>query len=497
MVLPQIFLYACLAMVAGVGLASAIEVSKFLLWMIAAIAVFLFVAGLAARKHKITVAGILLISFILGFWRFEIVWHHNQNNQLTKAIGTTVRISGEVANDPVFDLASQQLVVSPEGMDGKILVITNRYPEYQYGDRIEFESVIAAPQNADNFDYKNYLAKDGIYSTALLPKVKLLSSGNGNPVYSGLLWVKHKLAAGINKSLPAPQNSLLTAILFGDQSGLEGCTAKETKVDPNCAKLKEKLNIAGLRHLAAVSGTHVTIMAGILLPLFLALGFWRRQAFWSTLAFIWGFILMIGLPASAVRAGIMGSLMILAQIIGRPADISRAVSLAAAFMVWQNPMVLRFDIGFQLSFLAVLGMAYFAKPIEAGLGFVFKQGREALAITLAAQIFTLPLLIYNFGYVSLYAPLANLLVEPVVPFITIYGFILAIVGAISAVAGWFLFFPMWLALTYLLRVTEFFSGLPGAKLDYHIDFIWLAASYVVLAIIAWRLKENEKLDFLK
>ena len=192
----------------------------------------------------------------------------------------------------------------------------------------------------------------------------------------------------------------------------------------------------------------------------------------------------------------MGSLMIIAQIIGRPADISRVVALAAAFMIWQNPMVLRFDIGFQLSFLAVLGMANFAKPIEAGLGFVFKQGREALAITLAAQIFTLPLLIYNFGYVSFYAPPANLLVEPVVPFITIYGFILAIAGAISVAAGWLLFFPMWLALSYLLRVTEFFSGLPYAKLDYHIDFIWLAVSYAALAVIAWRLKEKEKYRFL-
>jgi competence protein ComEC len=497
MVLPQIFLYACLAMVAGVGLASTIEVSNFLLWMIAAAAVFLFLAGLAAGKHKIAVAGILLMGFILGFWRFEIVWHHNQDNQLTKAIGAVVRINGKVANDPVFGPASQQLVVSPEGMYGKILVIASRYPEYRYGDRIEFKSQISAPQNTDTFDYKNYLAKDGIYSTALLPKIKLISRGNGNPVYFGLIWIKHKLEAAISKSLPAPQNSLLTAILFGDQSGLEGCTAKEIKADPNCAKLKEKLNVAGLRHLAAVSGTHVTIMAGILLPVFLALGFWRRQAFWATLVFIWGFILMIGLPASAVRAGIMGSLMIIAQIIGRPADISRAIALAAAFMVWQNPMVLRFDIGFQLSFLAVLGMANFAKPIESGLGFVFKQGREALAITLAAQIFTLPLLIYNFGYVSFYAPPANLLVEPVVPFITIYGFILAIAAAISAAAGWLLFFPMWLALSYLLRVAEIFSSFPGAKFDYQINFIWLALSYVVLAVIAWRLKENEKFNFLE
>ncbi|MFA6376922.1 MAG: ComEC/Rec2 family competence protein, partial [Candidatus Paceibacterota bacterium] len=109
---------------------------------------------------------------------------------------------------------------------------------------------------------------------------------------------------------------------------------------------------------------------------------------------------------------------------------------------------------------------------------------------------TLPILIYNFGYVSLYAPIANLLVEPVVPFVTIYGFILAIAGAISFTLGWLLFFPIWLALSFLLRVAEFFSGLPGAAINFKVGFIWLAISYIVLAAIVWKIKQKEKLDFL-
>jgi competence protein ComEC len=141
-------------------------------------------------------------------------------------------------------------------------------------------------------------------------------------------------------------------------------------------------------------------------------------------------------------------------------------------------------------------MAYFAKPIETRLDFIPKWARESLAITLAAQIFTLPILIYNFGYVSLYAPITNLLVEPVVPFITIYGFVLAIAAAISFALGWLLFFPIWLALSYLLWITEFSSVLPFAKIEYRIDFIWLAVSYILLAVTSWRMKEKEKMDFL-
>jgi len=122
--------------------------------------------------------------------------------------------------------------------------------------------------------------------------------------------------------------------------------------------------------------------------------------------------------------------------------------------------------------------------------------REGLAITLAAQIFTLPVLIYNFGYFSTYAPLSNILVEPVVPFITIYGFILAVAAAVSFALGWLLFFPMWLALSYLIVVANLFSSLPGAALNLNVSFFWLALSYIALAAVSWRLKQREKLNFL-
>jgi competence protein ComEC len=497
MVIAQIFLYVCLAMIAGVGAASLIGISSFLFWLGAAMAALLFSWGLWTRSRKIAVAGIFFISFVIGFGRFDMVWRDGQNLQLAALGGKIGLIGGVIVNDPVFGKSSQQIIIKPDEIPGKILVLSRSYPEYAYGDRIEFSAKLELPQNFGSFDYQNYLAKDGIYSMVRYPEIKLVSRNNGNFIFSGLLWVKHKLKEGIGQALPAPHNSLLVAILLGDQSGLNSCSAKELEADPNCAKLKEELNISGLRHLAAVSGTHVTIMAGIVAPFLIWLGWWRQKALWATLVFLWLFIAMIGLPASAVRAGMMGSLMILAQIIGRPSDILRLVVIAAAFMVWQNPLIMRFDIGFQLSFLAVLGMACFAKPIKAKLVFIPKNSeflRQALAITLAAQIFTLPILIYNFGYVSLYAPITNLLVEPMVPFITIYGFVLAIAAAISPALGWLLFFPIWLALSCLLAVANIFSLLPGAKLNFEINFIWLAISYIILAIIAKRVKESEKME---
>ena len=384
---PQIFLWGWMAFLAGVGAASMVSISRFLFYIVAAGAVFLFLAGIVARGHKIAIGGIFLAFFVLGFWRFDGAWQKTIDNDLVKLSGQTSEIIAIVAADPVLGDVSQQIILCPEGMDGKILALAGRYPEYRYGDKIKFTAKLEEPQPFSGFDYKNYLAKDGIYAMARWPEIELVAEGGGNPVYAGLLWVKHQLKRGVAESLPAPQNSLLIAILLGDQSGLG-------------AEMKEKLNVSGLRHLSAVSGAHVTIMAGIIAPFFIWLGWWRQKALWAAIVFVWLFVAMIGLPASAVRAAVMGSLAIFAQIIGRPGDTLRIVAIAAAAMVLQNPLILRFDAGFQLSFLAVLGMVCFARPIEKKLKFLPKNPkfiRQGLAVAISAQIFTLPILIYNFG----------------------------------------------------------------------------------------------------
>jgi competence protein ComEC len=410
-----------------------------------------------------------------------------------------------VADDPVFAAAGQQIVVQPQGTSGKILVTAEIYPEYRYGDLLKISGTLEAPEPFDGFDYPDYLASRGIYSTMNKLQIEKIASKKGNAVIAFLFGVKHRLERGIEQSMPSPQDNLLEAILLGDQAKLSGCSAKESRAAADagdkCAKLKEQFNVAGLRHLAAVSGEHVTIMAEVLMVLLLGFGLWRGQAFWATLMFIWLFIAMIGLPASAVRAGIMGSLMLLAQKIGRPADAFRIVVIAATLMVWQNPLLLRFDAGFQLSFLAVVGMVFLAKPMESRLWFIPKISwldlRGALAATLSAQALTLPIQIYSFGYVSTYAVFANLLAAPAVPFITIFGFALGLVGMISVWLAWLAMFPMWLALSYLLFVARFFAGLPYSSVQLQVSFWLVAVLYLALGIFIYRLKEKERLSFLE
>jgi competence protein ComEC len=278
--------------------------------------------------------------------------------------------------------------------------------------------------------------------------------------------------------------------------------------------LKEKLNIAGVRHITAISGMHVAILTTILMTLLIGLGLWRGQAFYFTIVLITLFIVMTGLQPSAIRAGIMGGLFLLGQKLGRKSFSPRAIVMAAALMLVVNPLLLLNDVGFQLSFLAMLGIIYLLPIFQnwfRRIPNVF-QFRSILAITLSAQIFTLPILIYNFGYMSLLSPISNVLIVPFLSYIIGFGFLFALVGLLWQPLGWILSLPCWFLLTYITKVINLLSAnwlskfpwllelfpflKPFPCLTFHIPWFLLIISYLILGFIVWRLKQREKLKFL-
>jgi competence protein ComEC len=383
------------------------------------------------------------------------------------------------------------------------MITTDRYPEYRYGDELKISGVLQEPPAFDGFDYKIYLAKSGIFSVMAKPAIERTAERRGNIVYEKIFALKNALRQSLYQNLPYPHSALMAGILLGDQNSLPQCSAKEAlsaeESGQACLKLKEEFNISGLRHLTAVSGMHIAIMVPALIGLALAAGLWRQQAICFAVAVIWIFILMIGFPASAVRAGIMGMMMVFAQIAGRPANGGRLVAIAAAFMILQNPLLLRYDVGFQLSFLAVMGMINLAPVFSELLVFIPEWAGElksVLAQTMAAQVFTLPILVFNFGYVSLYAPLANLLVVPLIALMTILGFLLAGVGLILGCVAWLVSLPNWLLLEYLLRTVSIISRLPYAALDLQISWHYLAVFYVALGFIIMKIESWRKMRFL-
>jgi len=368
------------------------------------------------------------------------------------------------------------------------LVTANRYPEYQYGDKLKITGKLKTPLEFEDFNYKDYLKKDGIYSVMDWPKIAPLERekyrGPTPVIYAKTLEFKNKLRESIYQNLSPPQSSILGAIILGDKRKIS-------------EEWKNKLNIAGVRHITAISGLHVTILTSILMTLLIGLGLWRQQAFYFAIILITFFILMTGLQPSAIRAGIMGGLFLLAQYLGRMSASSRVIVFAAAIMLVQNPLLLKLDVGFQLSFLAILGIIYLLAIFRDWLKFIpWENPKSILAMTFSAYLFTLPILIYNFGYVSFIAPITNILILPSLPFIMGLGLISGLGGIIFQPFGWISSWPCWLLLTYLIKIVDWLSSFPWSSYTLEISWIWLPISYLILGLITWRLNEKRKLKFL-
>ena len=239
---------------------------------------------------------------------------------------------------------------------------------------------------------------------------------------------KNGLLQGLDRALLPPHSSFYKAVILGDKSGIT-------------YNMRDGLSHTGLSHVVAVSGMHIAILTFIIFW-FLLRFFKRRYAGLIALGILTFYILMIGAPASAVRAGIMAGVLVLAQLVGRPNSALRALLYAAGIMVALNPIIIKFDIGFQLSFLAVFGILVFYKSLDKffrlaqykivefiarrpitkdrNLAVYFAEQRftvtSLFAVTITAQIFTAPLIFYYFEIFSFVSPITNILVVPILPF---------------------------------------------------------------------------------
>ena len=492
MTASRIVLYFCLSFIGGIFLNSIINISQvFQLGFI--ILGILLISPFWSHK-KFVVIGFCILFLVLGIWRHQVAESEIINNELRKYndVEQTFSFFGKIIKEPDVRDTNTKLTIGIEGIKGKVLVTTNKYPEYQYGDIVKITGELETPIVFEDFNYRDYLAKDGIYSVSYWPKIELVEKNQGLHyqnfgvgVYTKILDFKNKLRESIYQNLSPPQSSILGAMILGDKSRMS-------------EDLKERLNIAGVRHITAVSGLHVAILTTVLMTLLLGLGFWRKQAFYFSIILITLFIIMTGLQPSAIRAGIMGGLFLLAQYLGRLNVSSRAIVFAAAIMLVVNPLLLRLDVGFQLSFLAILGIIYLMPNFQNWLKFIpSSMIKNILAMTFSAYIFTLPLLIYNFGYISLVAPITNLLIIPLLYLIMILGFIFALFGIIFQPLGWILSLPAWILLSYVIVIINYFSQSWAVKTFENVHWIWLIISYLILGLITWRFKKRRELRFLK
>ena len=460
-----------LAFILGVGSGSFFDISEKLVLIIAIIAVstvaIFYRRGSRILSFPVTFAAFLVLVFSAGVLRYDF------SESLTKVltnfndINSNVQLVGYINDEPQRLIDKQRLVLQVKEIrasdyaiftDEKVLVTANLYPEFQYGDFISVEGKLQSPKNFDDFDYINYLAKDGIFSLAYYPKISEINRNDflrpreisvfenfKISLFKSILIAKKAFEESIERVIAEPNAALINGILLGSRENIP-------------QDLKEAFNKTGTTHILAISGYNITII-GLYISYLLMFFMRRQKAFWFTVLGIILFTILTGASASVVRAAIMGILVLVAYREGRFYSMTNSLVFAGVIMVALNPKILRFDVGFQLSFLATMGLIYLTPIIKKKLERMpeFWNFKENLVATISAQLMVLPIILYNFGSFSFLSLPANVLILPVVPLTMSFGFIAGILGLIWSRLGEITGLLAWLLAEYEILIVKLLS----------------------------------------
>ncbi len=479
-------LYLSIAWVAGDLAGAALALP---LWSLA-LPLPLFISAFFLRRHRtaLILCGLCLLAFMGGAMRYLASIPPLDSTQIAFYNGKgNVEIEGTVSGPPEIQHASLAFRFSPHkitagetsnAVKGDVLVRLPFYSKPGYGDTLRLTGRLETPAKFNDFDYRSYLENQGIYSVMNYPAETTLATGGGFPLMAWIYTLRDRLAEGLASCLPEPQGSLAQAVLLGLRGNLP---------EP----LVQSFYATGTTHLIAISGLNLTIILGMVLTAAVWLfGRQNRLYIWLSLAFIWLYTLVTGLPATMVRSAIMGSSFLLAELLGRQRNGLAALSLASALMVAADPRVL-WDASFQLSFLSMLGLILIAPllikmvgPAQAESGKAAATLKSLISIsfgtTLAAVIATWPVTALDFHSFSLVTVPATFFAMPSFPPIMVTSLLTSIAGLLWHPLGVFFGWVAWVFLTYFILVVQLFAAIPSTYIqDINIQ-PWQAGLYYLL-----------------
>jgi len=484
-------LYISCAWVAGIFLGS--KVALPLLALPLGLLPLLFIPLFPDSRGKLIVAGLCLVALLGGALRFPSslpkVDEHSLCFYNDKGV---VEIRGMVAEEPdvrstfcQLELAAQEINIdgTKKEITGTALIRVPRYSGCHYGDVLQVTGELKTPEPFDSFDYKSYLAHQGIYSISYYPQIELVDRGKGLRLLHWAYSLREQLSSSLTKALPEPQCSLAQGILLGIRGNIP-------------YSLNQAFSRTGTAHLLAISGLHISIIIGMVLSLAI-LAFGRRHSIyiWLALLAIWLYVLLTGMRPPVIRGAIMGSLFLMAEFLGRQRSAITALAFAAAVMAGIRPQIL-WSVSFQLSFLAMAGLIFLypyfqtwgrkgATALFGDRGALTATGimvTDAFAVTLAAVIAVWPLVAYSFGIVSLVALPATFFSLPALPAIIVTAALVAFAGLLVPLLAQVLGWLAWLFLSYLLLVVQGFDALPCSSLELAVSPRQVWVYYIVLAV---------------
>lgn len=386
------------------------------------------------------------LASLIVFGGAYFAWYEwRQIKNVNMVFDAPINFSGIVAGDPERGNAQRLIIKVQPPYSGRLFINMKPHPVFQYGDLINFKGVIKKPEPAS---YARYLVKDRIFGAVNFPEAELISGDNGWLIKAVLLKFKEEMISNFQKILPPEKAAFLGGITLGERAEF----SKE---------FKEAMSASGTTHLVALSGYNIAILSVAVFNIFNFL-FSRRLRFYLTTVLIVSFVAMTGAEASVVRAAIMGFILMLASRVNRLYSLRNAIVVAAFLMIILNPLILMFDIGFQLSFLALLGIVCLGPAIRKFFRLREEEGflgwRENFLAATSAQLAVAPFLIINFGQFSPLSLLANVLILEAIPPTMFLGFLVGFLGFLSyyfsLIVGWL----VGLFLAYELFIINLFGA---------------------------------------
>ena len=383
----------------------------FSLWIAFVLSLFLSKFFFSLENKYIAV--ILIITFT-GFFYVQLFKSFNKDNISLNKLDV---YSGLITTQPREEIKHTILEVDLyHPHKGEIRLYTSPDREYYYGDIISFTGEIRR-------------SSSGNINISSFPEVEILERGRGSAIKSSLFQFKQALVSNLEAVLPVDKSALMAGILLGERAEFSD-------------EFEEAMRNSGTTHIVALSGYNVAILAVIVNTLFAR--FWgRRRSFYLSMLLIPAFVIMTGAEASVVRAGIMAMILLLAEQQGRTYSFRNAIVLTAFFMLLIDPFAISNDVGFQLSFAALLGLVYIhpwlAKKLKV-LDDGFLSWKKNALQTTSAQIAVLPIIVTTFGFFSPTALISNVLILEVIPLTMLMGFLTSILGFVSfhlsLIVGW-------------------------------------------------------------
>lgn len=452
----------------------------------------------------------IMLALFLGAARYQgsipeiseahIAWYNN--------IEGNVKIVGFVERPPEIreyyvnlwiDVENVEIETEPQliQVEGKVLAQIPLDSKIQYGDQVLLVGKLKTPQEVELFSYKEYLARQGIYSTMSYAEVYQLNNGGGSEFLASIYSIKENALNLVYRFFPDPEASLMAGILLGVETGIS-------------KDVKQAFQDTGTSHIIAISGFNITIVAGLFSALFGRVLGRRRGAFVAVVG-IGVYTILVGADAAVVRAAIMGGLSLFARQVGRRQDGLNSLAITAAVMNIFNPMLL-WDVGFQLSFMATLGLVLFADPFKRKFEIWIRKWvdptmakrlsgpvGEYFLFTIAAQIMILPVVIYHFQRISLSSIPANIAILPAQPFVMILGGFALLMGGIFFPLGQMISYLAWPFVAYSIRVVEWFSQFRGGVLVFgQIGLFFVFVYYFLMFVsIIWGERIREKISDFK